>query len=189
MVARFDQKTEMDNLEEIFDFGTQFHAGILEPHKFDPSGLTPEEIDLINQMSKTFWKDDMCRSIAMASDFKREHEFYRKERFGITARCKADGCSRRMQVILELKGLGVTTNNSFLESILHHDYDQASTWYLNTTSSDATRYKYQLIVGISKKEPDRLFKLLVGWDHKNYKSGLEKVRRAVYIWKNVYGFK
>jgi len=197
IVARFDQRTEMDNLDAIFDFGSQFHAGILEPHKMDTSGLTPEQIELIKQMSKTFWKDKMCSDIAMASDFKREHEFYRKERFevdgepgtGITARCKADGCSRRMQVILELKGLGITTNNSFLESLLHHDYDQASTWYLNTASSESTRYKYQLIVGISKKQPDRLFKLLVDWDHANYKSGLVKVNRAKYIWKNVYGFK
>lgn len=151
-----------------------------------PGILKQENIELIKVMSNTFWKDKMCRDIALTKDIRREHAFYRSNRFGIGAKCKADEESKSMQVCLELKGLSVTTDKGFNDAIMHHDYDQAAAWYLNVMTG-STFYKYQLIVGISKKQPDRLFKLLVDRDHAVYKSGLQKVRKAVNIWK-IYGF-
>jgi len=186
---RHEGRDKLDNIEAIYDFGTQFHSGILEPHKFDGSGLTAEKIELTKCMSKTFWKDEMCRNIAMAPDFKREHEFYRSNRFGITARCKTDGISKKLGVILELKGLSVTTEKSFLESIEHLHYDQGAAWYLNVTTSEAAWIRYKLFAGISKIYPDRMFKVLVDREHKIYKSGMVKVKQDVNLWKNVYGFK
>lgn len=178
-----------DNIEQIYSFGTDFHAGILEPHKMT---LREDIFDLerarINTMRNTFWKDDLCRKIMMAPDFKREHEFYRKERFGIGAKCKCDGISKKLGLILELKGLSVTTEKAFMESIRHLGYDQGATWYLEVTTSPALLIRYKLIVGISKKEPDRMWKVLIDRNHELYKSGLQKVRYSIHLWKNVYGF-
>lgn len=187
LVAREEGRQKPDNIQLIYDFGTEFHAGILEPHKADLSKINPEQVQLIKDMSKTFWKDPMCRDIAMASDFRREHEFYRSERFGIGAKCKADGESKKLQVCLELKGLAVTSEKQFLESLLYMDYDQASAWYLPVMTGHVT-YRYQFIVGISKKQPDKMFKLLVDREHQYFKSGTQKVKKAVYLWK-AYGFK
>lgn len=187
IVSRHEGHVEQDNLQLIFNFGTEFHAGILEPHKANWDNVTVEQRLLIEKMSKTFWKDEMCRSIAMAPDFRREHEFYRSNRFGVGARCKTDGDSKKMKVILELKGLSVTSEKQFKESILHLSYDQGATWYLNTASSPAHTYDYKLIAGISKKDPDLMFKLLIGRDHEFYKFGLTKVEKAVALWKQ-YGF-
>ncbi len=190
LVSRHEGREKPDNLEAIFDFGSAFHAGILEPHKLDTSTLTPAQVELVRVMSKTFWKDEMCRNIAMAQDFKREHEFYRQNRFGIGARCKVDGVSKKLRIILELKGLSVTSEKQFKESVLHLGYDQGCTWYLNTSSSAHVMYQYELIAGISKIDPEHPpFKLLLGWDHQYYKTGIEKVKAAVHLWKNVYGFK
>lgn len=179
---------EKPDLGAIFDFGSAFHACILEPHKLDASMLTASQVELVKEMSKTFWRDEMCRNIATAPDFKREHEFYRKDRFGIGARCKADGSSRKLRIILELKGLSVTSEKQFKESVLHLDYDQGCSWYLNTASSESTRYQYQLIACISKIDPEHPpFKLLLGWDHEYYRYGLVKVKEAVRLWRS-YGF-
>lgn len=180
-----------NNLDEIFRFGTGFHEGITEPHKVDFSEFTTEQADLIKAMRKTFWKDQMCREIVMMPDFRREHEFYRANRFGITARCKTDGDSKKLRVILELKSLSVTSEKQFLESIDFLDYDQGAAWYLNVASSASPRgfkYEQELIVGISKKDPERLFKLLIRRDDKYYRHGLTKVKKAVEIWK-MYGLK
>jgi hypothetical protein len=197
VVGRFHGKTKPENIQLLYDFGTEFHSGIIEPHKMDVSKITPEQVDLIKEMSKTFWKDDMCRKISMMDDFRREHEFYRLNRFGIGARCKTDGDSRKLRIILELKGLAVSSQKAFEESLLHLDYDQGAAWYLEVATNkegimlaipQACFYNYKLIVGISKKNPDMLFKLLIDRHHPYYKSGLTKVKYGVHIWKDVYGF-
>jgi hypothetical protein len=196
IVGRHEGRTKPENIKELYSFGTEFHSGILEPHNANLSLISTEQVELIGDMAKTFWKDPLCRQVVMMPDFRREHEFYRENRFGIGARCKVDGCSRRLRAILELKGLGVSTYNSFLASLLHLDYDQGAAWYLNVASGvDAVvvnnyhYYDYKLIIGISKQQPDRLFKCLIDRNHAYYKSGMVKVHYGVNLWKNVYGFK
>jgi hypothetical protein len=183
IVARSENRQKPENIQDLYDMGTETHSGVIEPHKMRVGVLDQDQIELINVMSKTFWKDKMCRDIMMAKDLRREYEFYRVNRFGLQgARCKADSESKRLQVCLELKGLGVTTEKGFRDSIMHHDYDQATAWYLNTMTGYHF-YRYQLIVGLSKKQPDLLFKMLIDRNHQFYKSGMEKVRHGVMVWK------
>ncbi len=175
-----------DGLQPIFDFGTEFHAGILEPHKSDLTRLKIEDQELIKAMAKTYWKDDLCRKIAMMPDFRREHVFVRANRMGFKwVRCKADGDTAKLNLCLELKGLAVTTQKAFEEALLYHDYDQATSWYLNTMTGTKV-YHQQLIVGISKIYPDRMFKLLVTRKHENFRSGIRKLEQRIPIVKS-YG--
>lgn len=188
MWNRHNNVPKMEGLQDVFDFGTEFHAGIVEPNKSDLTKIKVEDQELIKEMSKTFWKDKMCRDIAMAYDFRREHEFYRLNKFGFEGvRCKADGDSRSLQVCLELKGLKVSTQKAFEESIKYHSYDQASAWYLNTMTGYHF-YKFQLIVGISKIYPDRMFKLLIDRNHVNYKTGMQKINVRASV-ARMYGIK
>ena len=192
IVARHEGRTEMEGIQQIFAFGTAMHAGILEPHLADYTGIEPHKIELLKEMRKTFWRDELCRKIIMAPDFKREHEFYRRNRFGLEGvRCKCDGISKKLRIILELKGLSVSTEKAFRESVEHLDYDQGAAFYLNVTDSRVSSrpdYDYKLIAGISKKEPDRMFKLLIGWDHELYKTGIQKVKKGAQVWR-FYGLK
>jgi hypothetical protein len=177
-----------EGLQPIFDFGTEFHSGILEPHKSDLGKLKIEDQELIRDMSKTYWKDDLCRKIAMMPDFRREHVFVRANRLGFEwVRCKADGDTAKLRLCLELKGLAVSSQKAFEEAILFHDYDQATSWYLNVMPG-IKQYDQQLIVGISKTYPDRMFKLLVDRRHENYKSGVEKLKERIPVVKS-YGIK
>lgn len=183
IVARSEGRAKPDNLQAIFDFGTELHAGILEHHKMQPDAINQAQKELIAEMEKTFWRDTLCRNFVMQKDFRREHEFYRLNRFGVGARCKCDGESAGLHAILELKGLAVTSQKQFIESIMHLDYDQGAAWYINVASGHVP-YEHKLIVGISKKEPDRLFKVLIDKNNELYKSGLKKVHKAVGIWKS-----
>lgn len=188
IVSRHEGRSKPENIEAIYDFGTEFHAGILEPHKADWSKVSAEQKQLIEHMAKTFWKDKLCRDIVMMPDFRREHEFYRVDRFGLEGvRCKVDGESGKIQTILELKGLSISSQKAFEESILHLDYDQGGAWYLDVATGHI-KYRRKLIVGISKIDPDLMFKLLIDRDHPFYGYGKEKIKEAIKIWK-MYGMK
>lgn len=188
IVNRHEGRQKPENISAIYDFGTEFHAGILEPHKADWTKVSAEQKLLIEAMAKTFWKDNLCRNFAMVSDFRREHEFYRINRFGLAGvRCKVDGESRKLNTILELKGLGVSTQKAFEDSLLHLDYDQGAAWYIDVASG-FIQYKQKLVVAISKEYEDRLFKVLIDRNHPYYKSGKNKIEKAIGIWK-MYGLR
>lgn len=188
LVSRVEGRQKPDNISEIYNFGTEFHAGILERHKMRPDAIDQGKKELIDAMSATFWRDDMCRTIAMMPDFRREHEFYRINRYGLEGvRCKCDGETAKLQTILELKGLSITTEKAFKESIMHLDYDQGGAWYIDTATGHVV-YKRKLIVGISKRDPDLMFKMLIDRDHQMYKTGSLKIRKGVALWKQM-GYK
>jgi hypothetical protein len=188
IVDRHNGIQKPDNIDLIYDLGTEIHAGVLERNKLRAEVTTNDQKLLINAMADRFWKDELCRNIVMMPDFKREYEFYRINRFGLEgARCKVDGKSDAIRTILELKGLSVTTEKAFKESILHLNYDQGAAWYLDTATGHI-KYVRKLIVGMSKKDPDLLFKVLIDRDHAYYKSGMDKVKEGVKIWK-MHGFK
>jgi hypothetical protein len=178
---RHDQnRTKPENLQQIFDAGTLNHNALLEPYKADRNH---KGYKLAKTMAETVLKDSLCRSIIMSPDFRREHEWYRCNRWGLKGvRCKTDGDSKSNSVIFEYKGLAVTSEKGFDNAIVHHDYDQSSYFYLNVVG-----YKYYLIAGVSKEYPDRLFKRLVTRDHKIYQWGEPKVDSGIKLWKQ-YGF-
>jgi hypothetical protein len=187
LVARVEGREELKNIQALYDFGTGFHCGITEPHKIS-GDLSPADVELIGKMSKRFWRDELCRNLVMMPDFRREHEFYRRNRFGLDgSRCKVDGDSRKLKTILELKGLAVTTHNGFMDSLMHLDYDQGIAWYLDNASG-YVKYERVLIVAISKKDPELLFKLLVDRSHPMYRSGTDKIKKGIKIWKQ-HGYK
>jgi PDDEXK-like domain of unknown function (DUF3799) len=183
LMSKFiEGEVERDDLEVIFDQGTLNHHALLEPHKADRSN---KDYDLACEMAKTVLKDEMCRKIIMASDFRREHEFYNRDVYGIKGRCKTDGDTKKFGVIFEYKGLSLTTERALDEAIEHFHYDQGSCWYLNTTNYKFHQYRYHLTAAVSKKDPGKLFKRLVDRDSKIYTRGHVKCLRATEIWKNM----
>lgn len=162
-----------ENLQLIFEFGSLFHACILEPHTVTEEQKQSKDYGLAKQMSATFWNDKFCRDFAMASDFKREHEFYDTLTVGgmqIDARCKADGYREKRKFFLELKSTACESQKSFEAAMLDLDYDQACAHYMLTSRCDVA-----LIVGISKKKPDRLFRRIVKKYDDWYLNGEQKL--------------
>jgi hypothetical protein len=166
------------DLEAIFEFGNLVEDVILQPHQ---ANWQHKDIELAKQMCCTFSNDSICNSLLFVTDFRRQHEWYRTDRFGVPARCKMDGDSKKLDLVFELKGLSVTTEHSFEEAIDRFDYDQGLAWYL-----DVSGYKRALIVGVSKKTPERLFKRLIDRDHYYYKRGIAKVNKSIKLWKEMF---
>lgn len=166
------------NLQEIFDFGTLFHATILEPHLADK---THEDYELALKMRDTFWKDAACRMFASANDFHREKPFYEKVQVGpykVALRCKCDGVRLRTGVYLELKGLNVSSEKAFREALVRYDYDQACAHYMITGG-----FRMALIVGISKKDPRQLYKWFVKRHDNFFLEGEEKLIQVLELLK------
>lgn len=162
-----------DNIELIFTFGSRFHQGILEPHLLTDEDKASKDYPTIQEMSKTFWRDPFCRDFVMAPDFKREHEFYDTLTVAgmtIDARCKADGYREKRKFFLELKSTACESQKSFEAAMLDLDYDQACAHYMLTSRCDVA-----LIVGISKKKPDRLFRRIVKKYDDWYLNGEQKL--------------
>lgn len=162
-----------ENLQLIFEFGSLFHKSILEPHLVTDEEKRKDDYPLAQEMSKTFWRDQFCRDFAIASDFKREHEFYDTlivEGMTIDARCKADGYREKRKFFLELKSTACESQKSFEAAMLDLDYDQACAHYMLTSRCDVA-----LIVGISKKKPDRLFRRIVKKYDDWYLNGEQKL--------------
>ncbi|HTJ52593.1 MAG TPA: hypothetical protein VL443_24225 [Cyclobacteriaceae bacterium] len=173
-------RVDQPNLQEIYDAGTLNHNALLEPYKCDK---THPGYPLAKTMAETVLRDELCRKIIMHHDFRREHEWYRSNRWGLKGvRCKTDGDSKELSTIFEYKGLAITTEKAFDAAILHHDYDASCYYYLNVVG-----YKYYLIAGVSKEKPKMLFKRLYTRDHDVYSSGGIKIETEISEWKN-FGF-
>lgn len=169
---------EPANLQAIYDLGTLIHSTILEPYKIDPE-MSVEDRELALKMSKTFFKDPLCRMFVMREDFLREDEHYGTVTVGgmtYKSRCKADGRSAGISSILELKGLNVTTEKAFLEAIDTFNYDMTACHYMLTTGDNM-----QLIVGISKKKPELLFKKIIKRHDENYLIGEQKLIDTLHL--------
>lgn len=166
------------DLEEIFKFGTLFHALVLEPHKADYSH---PDLERAIRMKDKFFKDPLCRKIMMVSDIRREHEFYRVNKFGgVSVRCKVDFLSKGLGLCGELKGLSCNTEKAFEEAVDRFDYDQAVAWYLDT--SELPRY----FMGAPSKDSDDIFKRLVDRNHKYYHRGLQKVHKSIKLYNEMF---
>lgn len=158
------------NLQEIFEFGSLFHATILEPHLADKKH---EDYELALAMRDTFWKDPVCRAFAMASDFRREQPFFEERVVGpykVKVRCKCDGVRTRLKVFLELKGLNLDNEKAFRSALERYDYDQAASHYSITGD-----FGMGMIVGISKRDPTKLFKWFTKRHDEFYLGGEQKL--------------
>jgi hypothetical protein len=163
------------DLEEIFSFGTLFHALVLEPHKAD---YNHKDFELANSMAKRFFDEHICRKIFIeVYDLRREHEYYRNDRFEVMARCKVDFESKMLGLCGELKGLSVSSEKAFDEAVDRFDYDQAIAWYM-----DVTGHQNYFLVAPSKIA-EKVFKRFVSRDHLFYKRGKEKVVKAVKLFR------
>lgn len=166
---------EPANLEDILSFGTLFHALVLEPHKADHNH---NDYELAKRMCKQFFDDQLCRQIFISAyDLRREHEYYRAERFGLPARCKVDFESKMLSLCGELKGLAIANDRQLDEAVDFHSYDQATCWYLDITGHR------NYFMAVPSKLAEKTFKRLITRDHPYYKNGKEKVIKAVKLFK------
>lgn len=115
----------------------------------------------------------------MAKDFNREREFYNTVQVGgmeFHSRCKCDGWRSGVKIPFELKGLNVDSEKGFQQALTSFDYDQGVAHYMLTTGADM-----MIVVGISKKRPDRLFKKIIKKHDDFYAIGEHKLIESLEL--------
>lgn len=158
------------NIDRIFEFGSLVHAAIFEPYLANTNDV---DYELALQMKDTFYRDKLCGNLMKYKGIRPEHEFY-KYKEGLKRRCKADTWIKDLDLIVEFKGLSVTNEKGFISSLDQFDYDMGAAFYLDTTAA-----KRELIVAVSKKKPDKLFRFMVEKGDATYQKGRQKYLKAI----------
>jgi len=175
------------NLQAIFDFGHLCEEVVLDglhgtfrQKEWLDNPANEKDLNLAMQMRETFMKDSFCRSLLEIKG-KREYEFYRKRDMIVPGRCRADKWIPSMNLMLEFKGLAITTQNAFDTAIYHFDYDQAAAWYMDISGAD--RY---ILIACSKKKPKMLFKKAITRETEFYKVGKAKYEKYANLWRLMF---
>lgn len=166
------------DIEEIFKFGHLVEDLIFQPHQAD---YAHKDLGLAQDMAKTFRDDPICKQILYVHDLRRQHEWYRSDVLGVPGRAKTDADSKSLEMIFELKGLSVKSEQEFESAIDRFDYDQGIYWYHSVTQQPR-----HLLVAVSKKAPKKIFKRLTGIYHPYYEHGRDKAMKNLRMWKEMF---
>lgn len=174
--------------QEALRFGTLVHAIILEPHKVDLIRLqvegvqyTKEEIDTARKMKISFLNDSFCRDLLPKSEIEVEmyHPATSFEHNGISftmdTRRKYDGWLSLVNWGWDLKSTTATTQQGFEASISQFDYDRARVFY--AAGSGAMQ---DVIIGVSKVAPYRVFKVFMKHGDDLWQSGHRKMNELAF---------
>jgi hypothetical protein len=173
-----------------FHFGTLVHAVILEPHTVDmfrrrivgvdhEYGI--EDINTARKMNVSFLNDSYCRRLLQKSEI--EKEMYNEDTrfsfngidFTLGTRRKYDGWLSLVNFGWDLKSTTATTQSQFDQAVKNWDYDRARVFY--AAGSGALQ---DVIIGISKVSPYRVFKVFMKHGDALWQSGTEKMNEIAF---------
>lgn len=173
---------------EALRFGTLVHAIILEPHKVDLIRRRVEEyeysaaeIHTARCMKLSFLNDSFCRDLLVRSDV--EVEMYHPETefehngvaFTLSTRRKYDGWLSLVNWGWDLKSTTATTQAQFLSAISQFDYDRARVFYASGSGA-----MQDVIIGVSKVAPYRVFKIFLKHGDALWQSGTRKCNELAF---------
>jgi hypothetical protein len=180
--------TDQADTEGAFRFGTLVHAMILEPHKVDlirrqVEGIqyTHEEIDTARKMKLSFLNDSFCRDLLSSSQV--EVEMYHPDTsfehngipFKLDTRRKYDGWISLTNWGWDLKSTTATSQAQFEAAISQFDYDRARVFYAAGPGA-----MQDVIIGVSKVAPYRVFKIFMKHGDALWQSGVHKCNELAY---------
>lgn len=180
-------KDDVDT-DAAFAFGTLVHAMILESHKVDLIRLqvdgrqyTREDVDTARKMRLSFLNDAFCRDLLVKCDV--EVEMYNAGTrfshagidFTLNTRRKYDLWCSLVGWGGDIKSTTATSQQQFEDAITRFDYDRARVFYAQ--GPGATQ---DVIIGISKAAPYRVFKVFMKEGDALWQSGKEKMNELAF---------
>jgi len=182
-------KSDWVNIE-AFRFGILSHAMTLEfptvnlltgkingnPHQYSPA-----DIKLARMMRTSFMNDSLCRQ--MLNSCSVEVEMYNPNTpfhfngvdFALDTKRKYDLFSWAAGWGGDYKTTSATTEREFLKDIDTYDYDRARVFYAKGSGA-----RQDLIIGVSKVSPHRIFKVWMHEGDRLWLSGSEKTNALAY---------
>lgn len=184
----YGQERIMD-LTLAYRFGNLVDAMITEPHrcnhitkKVDDEQFMIDEWERAYAMLQAFRKDAMCmqllklasgQAVKKVNGFEIEHEGLK---FLMNVRCKYDLWSDALKWGGDIKSTVATTQKQFEDSLYHFDYDRQRAWYMDLSGAPK-----DVLIGICKKEPHKIFKVNITRDSELYKSGKAKYQSLAFL--------
>lgn len=183
------------DIEQAYRFGTLVDALITEPEvvdefKFTVAGekYSAEEFEQAREMRKSFRRDPFCASIMKIAVgqkiflnpcFEIEHD---GSRFTLPFRCKYDLFMSAAGFGADIKSTACTTQKQFEESVNYFSYDRQRSVYMDLSGANQ-----DMIIGISKVYPFRVFKVPVKKGGDLYNNGKAKYQELAWNYWTLFG--
>lgn len=182
------------DLEQAYRFGNLVDAMITEAHKCDHMRKQVEDVQFTDQewntaynMLKAFRKDPFCMETLRASTGQKVFTMPRHDMefegidFSLAMRCKYDLFMDAAGYGGDIKSTVATSQSQFVDAFQHFDYDQSRALYMDLSGA-----KRDVVIGISKKEPHKIFKIFITRDSEIYKSGKAKYQELAFRWWTLF---
>lgn len=197
-LAKYWQSFQLSyDIDAAFRFGTLLDCMLTEPQRIDYfqftcAGLqyTREEFDLAERMRRSFMADEFCRmimeqsvpqSVVVDPAFPITHLGFT---FTLAMRAKLDfDASAKLGIIADLKTTKAKTEKEFRVMIEAFSYDRQAAVYMDLKKTD--RF---MLIGVSKIEPYRVFKVAIKRGEDLYNSGRAKYEELAYLHHNLFSF-
>ena len=182
------------DLSKAYRFGNLVDAMITEPHRcnhltmrVDDEPFFKDEWETARAMLNAFRKDAMCmqmlkmasgQAVKVVKDFKIEHEGIQ---FSLDVRCKYDLWMQPLGYGGDIKSTACTSQKQFEDSIEYFDYDRQRAWYMDISGAEK-----DVLIGISKASPHKIFKIPIDRNHRLYKSGKEKYQHLSFMYHTLF---
>lgn len=181
---------EVKEYANALRFGTLVHAVILEPDTVDyiigtvvgtDYRYTKEEIDTARKMKVSFMNDSFCRMLL--KQCATEVEMYQEDTpfsyngidFAISTRRKYDLWSPQLNWGGDIKSTTAKSETQFLSAVRQFDYERARVFY-----SKGPGALQDVIIGISKYPPYKVFKVLMKAGDALWQAGERKMNEIAY---------
>ena len=182
------------DIEKAYRFGTLIDCMITEPHKINffkgtcaGNQYTKEEFELAYEMKKSFYRDEMCKTLSAHADFQKVsilHGFpieFEGFKFTLNVRCKWDiHALLRLGMTADIKSTTAETQKQFEEACHHFQYFRQRAYYM-----DIDGVNRDLLIGISKKNC-KVFKVPIQRGDANYLEGKAQYQDLAFKWFTLF---
>lgn len=191
----FYPRERVVDLQAAYRFGNLVDAMITEPWRcnhltmyVDDVPFFKEEWEKATAMLNVFRKDAICaqflklasgQSVKVIKDFPIQYEGIS---FSMNVRCKFDLWMDALKFGADIKSTACTSQKQFEDSIYHFDYDRQRAWYMDLSDSQK-----DMLIGISKVYPHKIFKIPITRDSEIYKSGKAKYQHLSFLHHTLFG--
>ncbi|MCE5332904.1 MAG: PD-(D/E)XK nuclease-like domain-containing protein [Bacteroidales bacterium] len=187
-------RDQRDATEAYLD-GSLLDAMITEQHRvnyfkrtLDGQPFKKARFDTIVAMKQACWQDEFFKMIIVGADTQKitvvkDKEFeYEGYRFKVDIRCKWDIWRPDWGWGSDIKSTAAKTQKEFEAACYHFNYDRQRYFYMRAEESER-----DVLIGISKIKPHRVFKVFINRNCDFYRSGEKKALELLFRWNSMFG--
>lgn len=190
-------KDEIGNYYDAFRMGTLVDAYITEPSKVDRYQMTvigteytytEDDFKTGMRMRDSVLKDTFAGPFIAKCRFQTEYfnkgeEFYfNGVRFTLNTRCKYDLDAYEYFMGGDIKSTAAKSQAQFLKNCRAFGYLRSRYFYMRNSG-----YKKDVIIGVSKVYPHKVFKVFIEEGDELYMEGKHECHQLAFQWWGIYG--